>query len=306
MQKFGNKQKRVGVLRGGGGKKHERSLKDGSDVLVYMIENMYPKWKPIDIFVDPNGVWHLSGVEILPADLIHKVDVVWNTAGAAYQQLLENLSVPTIGHSGFASLLADNPGAFSEFALRNGIRTPRKIVFPVYQEDIDGEPMEYAAKKAREVWQKFAAPWVVRAYNQDKNVAAKVAKTFPDLVSSIGEFLAHGDSILVEELIPGKIATTHIVPNFRGDKTYHLPVHSNYNLSTSEKESIASLAKKLYGHLNSHYLKADFVVHPRTGVHLLEFSLNPDLRDKSSLYESSQSVGVRMSHIINHILEGKV
>ncbi len=290
-------------MRGGGGKKHDKSLREGSDVLVYIIENLYPKWKPVDIFVDPNGVWHLSGMETLPSDLTHKVDVVWNTAGSAYQQILDSLSIPTIGQDGFASLLLDNPGTFSDFALKNNIRTPRKIVFPAYQEDIDGEAMEFASKKAREVWQKFSPPWIVRAYNEEKNVAAKVAKTFPDLISAISELLAHGDSILVEELIPGKVATTHIIPDFRGEKVYHFPISSTYNLSTDEKTAIVEAAKKLHSHINNHYLKADFVIHPRTGAHLLEFSLSPDLRDNSTLDEASASIGVRMSHIINHILE---
>ncbi len=303
MNQFLNRQKRIGILRGGGGHYHSKSLEDGGNFIAYVIENLYPKWKPVDIYVDGDDNWHMSGLPILPAALSGKVDVIWNTIPARYNKLLSDLSIPQVGNSVFASLIQKNKEAFSGFAKQNGIKTPRKVVFPVYQSDFDGNQQEYILVKAKEVWQKFSPPWVVRSFNIDKNVAVRVAKTFPDLVEAITEMVWHGDSILVEELISGKPITTHSVLGFRGEDLYHFPTTSPYQLTKEEKESLREATTKIHQTIGGHYLKADFVINPKTGIHLVDFNLEPDYRENSHFSDACKSVGARPSSVISHIFE---
>lgn len=303
MQRFNNRQIRVGVLRGGEGATHDASIRDGSNMLAYIAENLYPRWRPVDIFVDRAGAWYVSGRPVLPADVVNRVDIVWNTAAPEYKQVLETLSIPVVGHSAFNALLHQNPGAFSDYAVKNNIKTPRRIVLPVYQPDFDGNVETYAGSSAKKVWQKFSPPWVVRAYSPDRNTAVRVAKTFPDLAAAIIELANRGDSILVEELITGKVATTHVVPGYRGEDLYHFPVNSNQPISKQERSLISDAARNLHNHLDSHYLKADFVIHPRSGVYLLGFDMTPDLVDGSLFSEACRDIGARESYVISHILE---
>lgn len=303
MDQFLNKQKRIGILRGGGGDSHSKSLEEGGNFISYVIENLYPKWKPVDIYVDGDDKWHMSGLPILPTTLFGKVDVIWNTIPAKYNKLLHDLSLPQVGHTAFASLLQDNKEAFSNFANQNNIKTLRRIVFPVYQSDFDGNQQEYILTKAKEVWKKFSPPWVVRSYGTDRNVAVRVAKTFPDLVEVITDMVYRGDSILVEELISGKAVTTHSVPGFRGEDLYHFPTSSPYKLTKEEKDGLVEATKKIHQSIGGHYLKADFVINPKTGIHLIDFNLEPDYRENSHFSDACQSIGARPSSVISHIFE---
>ena len=44
-----------------------------------------------------------------------------------------------------------------------GVQMPRSMVLPVYQKDFDGPRERYAIKKAKEVHEKFGAPWMVKS-----------------------------------------------------------------------------------------------------------------------------------------------
>ncbi|MFM7087950.1 MAG: hypothetical protein ACKOW9_00220 [Candidatus Paceibacterota bacterium] len=295
-------QRRVGILRGGQDDRHDISLREGSELLTFVLENMYPKWRPLDIYVDKEGVWHLQGKPILPSDLMQKVDLVWNSASPEYTTLLRMLSVPTLGQEAFMELIK-HPVHFSQFAKQADIKTVRRVILPVYQPDIDGIPEAYAAKKAREVWQKFPAPWVVRSYNTDHNVAARVAKTFPELLEAIVALVLRGDSVLVEELIPGKVVSAHVLPGFRNQSTYQFPLSALYPLSVDEKKDISHTVNQIVPHINTSYIRVDMVMHPRTGIHVLGISFTPDCKEGSHFNETCEHAGVRMSNAFDHLFE---
>ncbi len=297
-----SRQKRIGILRGGESALHDVSVREGALCISFVLENMFPKWKPVDIYIDREGVWYLNGVPVIPSDIVNKVDLVWNLSTPEYSQILKSLTIPIIGHDAFLGLI-QQPEHFSNFAAKNNIKSVRNIIFPVYQSDFDGRVDQYVSNKAREVWQKFSPPWIVRPYNTDRNVSLKVAKTFPMLLESIDELVRRGDSILVEELIPGKVVSAHVVPDFRGDKNYHFPILSPYPLSLDEKKLLKNTIDLIRKHIDHHYLKIDFIIHPRTGVHVLGFSLSPDLRENSHLEETCKEAGVRLSHVLGHIFE---
>ena len=79
------KLKRVGVLRGGEGKHYTSSLQKGGEIISHIFESLSDKYKVFDILIDKDNKWHLNGVPIVPADLLHRVDVVWNAHTQIFQ-----------------------------------------------------------------------------------------------------------------------------------------------------------------------------------------------------------------------------
>ena len=147
-------KKRIGIIRGGQGENYTSSLKRGGDIIFHIHENLGDKYKVSDILIDKDGAWHLAGMPIQPADLIHKVDVVWNTTNPNISAILENLSIPHIGISHFSSTLENNQEMLCEHMKNIGVTMPKSVVLPVYQPDFDGLREKYVIKKAKEVLQR--------------------------------------------------------------------------------------------------------------------------------------------------------
>ena len=64
------------------------------------------------------------------------------------------------------------------------------------------------------------------------------------------------------------------------------------------------LAKRLYHHLGEHfYLKSNFLLTPKGSVYLTGVFFNPNIKKTSHLSQSLESVGAKMHHLIEHILE---
>lgn len=313
-----NTKKRIGILRGGAGEYYKSSLNKGGDIILYIAENLGDKYQPVDILVDKNHIWHYGGVPVVPGSLINKVDVIWNTSHPSLSNILESLSVPSIGIGSFLGSLVGNREMLKKHLKNIGVHMPRHILLSLYQEDFDGPRDKYAIKKAKEVFEKFGAPWIVKSFTPDSSMGpvrdregsqrpsvsngmgVHVAKTFGELVGAIEDGVNHKQSILIEEFIDGSPSAIHSVGNFRGEDAYILPPK---NLSPDEKEKIVILAKDLRRHLNGkHYLKFDFISHPRRGIFLTNIDPIPDLRRGSHFEESCELVGVKMHNVIEHIL----
>jgi D-alanine-D-alanine ligase-like ATP-grasp enzyme len=275
------KIKRVGVLRGGAGKHYASSLQKGGEVISCIFENLADKYKTFDILVDRDNVWHLNGVPIIPADLFHKVDIVWNTSHSNFSNVLESLSIPHISVGAFSSGLQSSKDFLREHIKGIGLQMPRCVVSP---------------KNAREVLEKFSGPWIVKVSSE-----IMVAKNFNELAEAIGG----RDNVMVEEFIAGKVASVHSVPDFRGEKVYTFPLGNSYGIfSPAEKEKLANIAKALHKHIGAkHYLKSDFVLNPRGKVYLLQINGTPDLNPDSHFTQVCISVGAKTYHVIEHILD---
>ena len=145
-----------------------------------------------------------------------------------------------------------------------------------------------------------------------------LAKTFPQLVDAIEDLSAqagdvkHKESILVEEFIVGKVASVHSVTGFRmgdlpaqaGDIYVFPPINVFGDLSSDEKEKLITLMKDLHKHVGAkHYLKSDFLLNKRGKVYLLDFESTPNLKTHSHFAQACESVGVKMHHVVEHILE---
>jgi D-alanine-D-alanine ligase-like ATP-grasp enzyme len=293
-------KKRVGILRGGTGDYYETSLKEGGHVISHILD-LSDKWKPVDILIDKEGIWHAGGVPIKPSDLINKVDVVWNSTHPSFSNVLKNLSIPTTGVSSFSFASNSSRAILEEHMKKIGVSIPKHIIIPLYQEDFDGPVEKYVLRKAKAVFEKFSSPWVVKSFASDLDMGVHIAKTFVELTDAIMDGVKHKKSILVEELIAGKDVSMHSVAGFRGEDIYtFLPG----NFSLIEKEKLTNLTKDIYNHLGvSNYLKADFILSSNGRIYLNNVEFSPNLKEDSHFCESCESVGAKSHHIIEHILE---
>lgn len=309
-------KKRVGVIRGGAGEHYFSSLKKGGDILSHIFENLNHKYIVTDILIDKDHIWHVNGVPILPSNLLNKIDVAWNAGHPSFSNILNSLSIPTIGNSSFSHTLANSHSMLREHMKKIGLPMSRHMVIPLYQKDFDGPREKYAIKKAKEVFEKFGSPWIVKSYTPEANMAIHLAKTFNELVGAIEDGVRHEKSILVEEFIEGKVASVHSVVGFRtGDlpaqagDIYTFPIVNSFPnfsgvLSQTEKDKLNTLVKDIHQHLGiKHYLKSDFIINPRGKVYLLDLELTPNLKPNSHFSQACESVNAKMHEVVEHILE---
>jgi hypothetical protein len=301
----------VGILRGGEWENYKKSLDDGRKLISHIFENLSNEWKPIDILIDKEGIWHFGGLPIEPAKLINKVKVIWNTSHPSYSKVLQDLSVPDVGINHFSKLLTSNE-LLKDHMKKIGVNMPRSFILPVYQEDFDGPLEKYITQKAREVFNKFSSPWIVKPLTEDLNVDIHLANTFPELMEAIADCIKYKKSILIEEFIFGRKIFTHLVSGFRKENIYIFPpiekrdeiIISPGKFSHLEKEKLMRLVKKIFSHINaSQYLKLDFILHPSRGFFLTNVEFHPNLNKDSCFNMSCESVGTKTHDVVDHILK---
>jgi D-alanine-D-alanine ligase-like ATP-grasp enzyme len=297
---------KVGVLRGGTENNFLTSLQQGGDIISHISKNLSDKYKVFDILIDKENVWHLNGIPIVPADLLRKVDIVWNNGvHSSTTTILNDLTIRNVGTEYFSRVLENNKDMLRRHLKGIGVEMPRSIVLPLYQKDFDGPIEKYAIKKAKEVFEKFSSPWIVKSFTEDKNMGIHLAKTFPELIEAITDGVNHNKSILVEEFIGGKVASVHSIPKYRGEDIYVFPLGNSFGIfSNDEKEKLNIFVKNLYKHLNiNHYLKSDLILDKKGKIHVLNIEVTPDFKDSSHFQQVCESVGAKTHHIIEHFLD---
>ncbi len=298
-------KKRLGILRGGAGENYNSSLKKGGEIILHINQNLGDKYKVSDILVDRDHVWYLNGFSVVPGDLIHKVDIVWNVSHPSLSNILNSLAIPHITSGSFSDALGSSREMLRQHMKKIGISMPRHVVLPVYQKDFDGPREKYTIKKAKEVFEKFSSPWIVKSFTPDVTMAIHLAKTFPELVDAIEDGVKHEKSILVEEFIAGKVASLHSMPYFRGEDMYTFPLGNSFgNFSNEEREKLINAAKSIHAHIGAHhYLKSDFILNTKGRVYLLQVESVPDLKPDSHFSQVVDLAGAKMQHVVEHILE---
>ncbi len=306
--------KKVGILRGMAGEHYESSLKKGGEIIAHILENLADKWRPVDIFIDKDYVWHCGGVPISPGDLPRRVDLVWNVSHPSLFNVLESFSLPDIGTSGFASLLARNREVLRKHVRGIGLKISRRAIVLPYQKgfsipsrsisDGDDSVSKYVVKKAKEIFEKFGAPWIVKSFLPDgqgsPNPKGFRAETFPELVRAIEDGVNYQRNVSVEEFIEGRNVSVHSVPMFRGESVY---IFSPDNFTAEEKNKLSVLVQDLHYHVGAeHYLQSGFILHPRRGLFLTDIDFSPDLESGSHFTQSCEAVGAKMHHVIDHML----
>jgi D-alanine--D-alanine ligase len=325
---------KVGVIRGGVSDEYEVSLKTGANVLSHLrSDKLNHKYKAIDIYLDKEGVFHVGGVPASLAKISNLVDVAFNALHGDYGedgklvQELEQWGIPYTGSGAFPSAVGYNKALAKEQFARLGIKTPKHMLYPAYQEDFDGDRESYALRKAKEVWEKLPPPWIVKPLSSGSSMGVHVCKTYPELVRAFEMGTTQKVSVLVEEMIEGKEATVGVIDQFRGKDFYALPpieirvpktktffdYDAKYtgisqeicpgNFKEEEKRELERLASLIHKGLNlSHYSRSDFIVHPRKGIYALEVNTLPGLTDESLVPKGLHAVGASVPEFIDHIL----
>ena len=326
---------KVGVIRGGISGEYEVSLASGAQVLEHLrSDKMNKKYKPIDIFIDRDGIWHVGGIPTTIDKIVHKVDVVINALHGDYgedgkiQQLLEQWKIPYTGSGPLASAIGYNKLLTKQEFTKLGINTPRHILFPVYQEDFDGPKDLYAVRKAREVLERLPPPWIVKPLAGGSSVGMRICKSFQSLIEAFQIGVNEKVSIIVEEFIKGKEATVGVINNFRDKDVYTLPpieiripktsdffdneVKYNGqsqeicpgNFTDEEKRELERLASLIHTGLDlNHYSRSDFIIHPKKGIFALEVNTLPGLTGESLMPKAIRAVGSDLSEFIEHIIK---
>ena len=74
-------------------------------------------------------------------------------------------------------------------------------------------------------------------------------------------------------------------------------------ITQDEKKIIEEAVQKIKHTLGlRHYATADFIVHPKRGVYLLEINTDPSLHEHSPIYKSLEAGGVKHHEFLDHIL----
>ncbi len=325
---------KVGVIRGGISTEYEVSLNTGANVLSHLRSGKMKKnYKPIDILIDKNGVWHMRGLPVSMEKVFDSVDIIFNALHGDYgedgkvQQVLEQWKIPYTGSGPFASAVGYNKALSKERFNSLGIKTPKHMLFPVYQEDFDGSHEEYALNSAKKVLERISPPWIVKPMSGGSSMGMHICKTFDDLIRAFNDGVNQKVAVLVEEFIEGKEATVGVVENFRGKNLYTLPpieirvpknkdffdFESKYNgqsqeicpgnFTNGEKKELERLASLIHKGLDlRHYSRSDFIVNPRKGIYALEVNTLPGLTDESLMPKALKAVGASVPEFLEHII----
>jgi D-alanine-D-alanine ligase len=299
---------RVGVLRGGTGHHYNESLDTGAYVLQHLPRTLY---EPIDIFIDREGVWHLAGLPVSHEKLQHRVDVIWNALHGHYgadgkvQQVLESLGIPYTGSDVFSSAITHNHRLLGERLSQLNIKTPRGI----YVEDWGGQTsMESIAQVASHVAQKLSPPWIVKPISFGHANGAMKCKTRDELSAVLRQMSEHAIPIVIEEAVMGREVCVICTPQFRGKPGYtFLPIEKSkleQRMPKNESEALQKLARDIHAHLGlGQYSELRAIIHPKTGIHVVEVQTQPQMHADSHLEQALSAVGSSFAEFAQHVIE---
>jgi D-alanine-D-alanine ligase len=314
-------KKKVGVLRGGPSSEYEVSLKTGKTVL----DNLPSSYEGLDILIDKDGVWYISGLKTDPLRVSKQVDVIFNALHGTYgedgivQRILEQLSIPYTGSTALASAVGMNKLLTKKIYKNNNIKTP--LYTTVSKKENIGEHVI-------RIFKTFPMPVVIKPVSGGSSVGTCIAKNIKELERGIIEALKYSDSALIEEFIIGKEATCGVVDNFRNEDRYALvpieirkPTNASFfdyqakyggqsleicpgNFTSEEKKLIENISKQAHEVLGlRHYSRSDFIIHPKRGIYILETNTLPGLTSESLLPKSLKAIGCSLPDFFDHLIK---
>src|SRR3990167_2609382 len=303
---------RVGVIRGGVSPEYEISLQTGGRVLQTLAEKLSSKYKPVDILIDRDGLWHVGGLPASLPRIQHGADVFFNALHGEYGEdsKLQQL---------FTRLVFKPPRHEYVFSYKTAGTAPA----------VDGasEPLEkYLERSAYKVFQKLPPPWVVKPVSGGSSIGISVCHNFAELVVALWKGMEIGGDVIVEEFIEGKEASVGVLENFRGKNFYALPAleirkpsktcfslemksggQCRYcypgALGLAERLALQNTGARIHADLGlRHYSRADFIVHPRRGIYILEINTLPGLTNHSLVPHALAEIGCPFYEFLDHIL----
>ena len=233
---------KVGILRGGAYSRGENTCPEYDASLAtgnLVINNLSESCKPVDLFVDRNGLWHVQGMPATESRMKENVDVVFNALhgpfalGGGVEKVLGGIGLPYTG-----TIFSDSAFPISRTALSHrlkqlGFKTPPSQMIEGGAED-----------GAKQVFTKIAPPWLVKAPFTTQASPVYVAKDINELFSALKLQLEDYGSAYVEEYIPGERATGGIIEHFRDQTWYRLVPKGN--LAREKKDELEDMAEKLH------------------------------------------------------------
>lgn len=311
----------VAVLRGGVGDEHDVSLQTGFNVIKRLERSPY---RPVDIYIDRQGVWHQRGMPMAPARALTGVDVVFNGLHGQYgedggvQRELDRLGVAYTGSAAYPSSVAMNKLLTKEVLVPHGVRLARHVVITVTP-DLDQELVR--------IFRSFPQPSVIKPANSGSSVGLTLARSYHEFVDGVKKAFNFAKEVVVEEYIRGREATVGVVDGLRGKALYDLPpveiilptgsalfdYQAKYGGKTVEQcpanfersvvEELQDTARLVHGALGlRHYSRSDFIITPKNHIYFLEVNTLPGLTDHSLLPKSLSAVGVEMDEFLAHVI----
>lgn len=315
---------KTGVLRGGKSSEYNVSLMTGATVLNHIPKD---RFEAEDIFIDKNGIWHLSGLPVSPSNILKRYDVIFNALHGEFgedgevQKILESFGVPFTGSNSLGCTIGMNKILSKKFFSEKGIKVPMYVILNKDEESVD----DFAYR----IFRSFPMPYIVKPISLGSSVGIYFADSYKKLRDAIDLVFQIDDKVMIEEYIGGREATCGVIEGYRGHELYALPP-VEIRLSSKDKkifdyeekysgkateicpatfhesvknelENLAKLAHQAVG--LSHYSRSDFMIHPRRGIYILEINSLPGLTEHSLLPKSLKAVGAELSHFIEHVLD---
>ncbi len=308
----------VGVLRGGSTSVYDHSILSGGTVLREL-----STYEPIDIFISPDGLWHMHGRNKSPERILKNVDVVFNALYGAYgqngkvQDILTRHGTRFTGSHAFPSSVANNIYLTKRIAHEEGIRTP----LSVYVKDTD-DLSEYVPSIVHTI----PFPMLVKPASGGTSFGVYHVRDEAELYIALESLLTVHDAVLVEEYISGREFSCVVLDAFRDAPVYTCsPVESLYThtegkwthggrdgrnrfvthpvLQTEHREDMQRIARHMHTRLGLRdYSQSDFIVHPKRGVYLVHIKSQPHMGEESVLKHSLDTLGISFKHFVDHTL----
>lgn len=319
---------RVGVLRGGVGPQYNISLETGSYVLSHLPRE---KYRPVDILIDRDGVWHQNGIAMDPDRLIDHVDMVFialhgiDGEDGRIQKFLEDRGVPFIGSDSLSSALTGFKHAAKDRLVAIGYKTPKYAVLRgLFIQADEAERLNHIRRKAMEVFKKMPGPWIVKPILGSASTHTYLVTTFAELVSLLQHVSETFNEILVEEYIEGREVASAILEGYRNETHYTMPVHevTRKNIenvtgpkslglhrvyvvgnSLAEKKKIEEMTRCIHREFGmSDYSLVEFIISPTKGIHVIEVDSVPILGHGAALHTMLESIGMKEGEFIDHLI----
>ncbi|MEI6042397.1 MAG: ATP-grasp domain-containing protein [bacterium] len=228
------KKTTVGVLRGGPSQEYDISLTTGKHILnLLKKEPLCEEYNAVDIFVDRDGVWHISGAPVSPEEAVSRVDVLFNAMHGAYggdgrlQSVLDSFAKPYTGTKGLGSAMALNKALAKENFKNLGIKSPfYKEVNIKLDEDV--EPV------AHDLFKSFPMPVIIKPRSSGSSLGISIAHNFTELMKALEHTRGFSEEIVVEEYLTGKEIISGFIEDFRGQDLYNtVPVQVRHEKTST-------------------------------------------------------------------------
>lgn len=327
-----NSKTRVGVLRGGVGPEYNVSLETGSYVLAHISRD---KYRPIDVLIDRDGVWHQNGMQVNPDDLGMHVDVVFNCLhgldgeDGRIQKFLESKDIPFVGSDTLSSALTGNKTAAKERLKSIGYKTPRYVVLQDLGKFTDEtEKLNHIRRKAMEVFKKLGGSWIVKPILGSASTHTYLVTSFSELISILHHLSEMFNEILVEEYIEGKEVVSAILEGYRNENHYAMPAHevlSREDLPKvgpkpmglhrvyvvgkdgAQKKRIEDMTRDIHREFGlSDFSLIEYIISSNDEVYVLEVDSVPILGRGMPVHTMLESVGLSEMDFIDHLISRNV